>query len=186
MFKQSERTGTETRRSLAMAASRGILVAAALSALAAPAPALAITYTVEHNFTGAGTPEDGANSTSSLVKVGNKYYGTTQSGGLYGYGTVFRMNANGTLEKDIYDFGTNGPLDGHYPHSGLTYDPVTGNLYGTTVQGGSGSAANCPDFGSCGTVFRIIPCNGNSCSETVMYDFGSLRALSMVTPPMPA
>jgi uncharacterized repeat protein (TIGR03803 family) len=91
-------------------------------------------------------------------------YGTTNGGGTYGMGTVFKAKPDvGT----IYSFG------------GLTGDALApgspmiqgsdGNLYGTTATGGSPSAT-CPQ--GCGTVFRVTP----SGVETVLYSFGSSPA----------
>lgn len=154
-------------RSYAQAARHGLLLAAAVSALLASAPAQAYTYLVRHAFAGSST--DGGNSVSSLVKVGTCYYGTTTSGGAYGYGDVFKLC--GTVSTDIHDFA-GGTGDGAFPHAGLAYDPVTGLLYGTTLEGGSGSASNCPDFGSCGTVYSILPVWPYT--EIVIYNFGTL------------
>ena len=62
-------------------------------------------------------------------------------------------------ETTIYSF--TGGNDGSLPTSGLIFDPQ-GNLYGTTVQGGS--------YGY-GTVFRLAPQSGGGWSETVLFDF---------------
>ena len=70
------------------------------------------------------------------------FYGTTSEGGTNGgWGTVFRMAADGTLTT-LYSFGYD---DGAYPSAGLT-QATDGNLYGTTAEGG---------WGGQGTVFRI-------------------------------
>jgi uncharacterized repeat protein (TIGR03803 family) len=45
-------------------------------------------FTVLKNFTGGA---DGANPNSTLVLLGNTLYGTTESGGLSGHGTVFSL-----------------------------------------------------------------------------------------------
>ena len=58
-----------------------------------------------------------------------------------GWGTVFRMTADGTLTT-LYSFGYD---DGAYPRAGLV-QATDGNLYGTTSEGG---------WGGQGTVFRI-------------------------------
>ncbi len=79
-------------------------------------------------------------------------YGVTNAGGdlscgLYGCGTVFKIDPNG-VETVLHAF--KGGTDGQYPNSGVILDQ-SGNLYGTTSQGGT--------YGY-GTVFRIA--NGSS------------------------
>jgi len=59
-------------------------------------------------------------------------YGTTQSGGAYGYGTVFKLDKTG-IETVLYSF--TGGKDGSEPWGGLVRD-AAGNLYGTTFFGG--------------------------------------------------
>ncbi len=77
-------------------------------------------------------------------------YGTTQNGGLYSGGTVFELVPNALSNRccreiQVYSFG-NG-MDGKNPHGGLIFTP-SGNLYGTTANGGSQGA---------GTTFAIMP-----------------------------
>jgi uncharacterized repeat protein (TIGR03803 family) len=76
-------------------------------------------------------PEDGNAPSGGLVTdpQGN-FYSTTNAGGAYDYGTVFKLNSSGT-ETILWNF--NG--DGANPLAGLTRDPG-GNLYGTTYTGG--------------------------------------------------
>ena len=92
-------------------------------------------------------------------KAGN-FYGTTQSGGSYGYGTVFRLSPDGS-ETVLYAF--TGQSDGGSPYAGVIVD-AAGNLYGTTPYDGD---LNC-DYGQgCGTVFKVAP-DG---TETTLYTF---------------
>ncbi|HZL43925.1 MAG TPA: choice-of-anchor tandem repeat GloVer-containing protein, partial [Verrucomicrobiae bacterium] len=69
-------------------------------------------------------------------------YGTTQSGGTNGFGTVFVVDSNGQ-PVDLYSF--TGSDDGAYPLAGLIQG-ADGNFYGTTY--GGGTSGN-------GTVFRM-------------------------------
>jgi uncharacterized repeat protein (TIGR03803 family) len=83
---------------------------------------------------------DGASPFGSLLKLGDRFYGTTNSGGSFGYGTVFSVTTTGN-EKILHSFQK---IDGANPSSGLV--DVGGVLYGTTDSGGSSSN---------GTVFSI-------------------------------
>jgi uncharacterized repeat protein (TIGR03803 family) len=101
---------------------------------------------------------DGASPEANLIDVNGTLYGTTQSGGTFGHGTVFALNpANGT-ETVLYSFcRQQNCTDGASPEAGLI--DVNGTLYGTTLGGGPGGA----------TVFAVNP---NTGAETVVYSFG--------------
>jgi uncharacterized repeat protein (TIGR03803 family) len=88
---------------------------------------------------------DGGNPEAGLVRdeAGN-LYGTTAYGGAGGSGAVYKVDPSGT-ETLLHSF-TDG-TDGGYPVAGLVMDSA-GNLYGTTVHGGS--------YGY-GVVFKIVP-----------------------------
>jgi uncharacterized repeat protein (TIGR03803 family) len=98
--------------------------------------------TILHSF--AGTP-DGEDPRSVLVRdAAGNLYGTTQYGGSSGgYGTVFKLDAKGSLTL-LHSFA--GTPDGEDPYAGLLRDKA-GNLYGTTQYGGTG--------GGYGTVFKL-------------------------------
>lgn len=94
---------------------------------------------------------DGAYPTGDLVfdSAGN-LYGATSEGGSSPYlaGTVYKLMPSGAgwIEQVIYNFDpTNG--EGVGPASGVIFDR-TGNLYGTTAQGGA--------YG-CGDVYELTP-----------------------------
>ena len=104
-------------------------------------------------------------------------YGTTEAGGAYdttfggasnGYGTVFEMSP-GTgstwTEKVLYSFSYLSQTDGYYPVAPLVFD-AKGNLYGTTMDGGSGQ-----DLEGGGAVFELSPA-GTTWTEKVLYSFG--------------
>jgi uncharacterized repeat protein (TIGR03803 family) len=105
--------------------------------------------TVLHSFTGS----DGATLQPGLVadSSGN-LYGMTTQGGASGQGVVFKLAPAGTFRL-LYSFcGLGLPCsDGAQPFAGLFADS-SGNLYGTTIGGGSGTACQ----GSpCGVVFKL-------------------------------
>jgi uncharacterized repeat protein (TIGR03803 family) len=121
---------------------------------------------------------DGSGITAGLVfdQMGN-LYGTTAGGGdlsdcgASGCGTVFKLtpNGDGTWTKSVLHFFNGG--DGLAPVGGLIFDQA-GNLYGTTVQGGSGRGQICRHgFAGCGTVFQLTPNKDGSWTESVLHSF---------------
>ncbi len=104
---------------------------------------------------------DGANPSASLLAVRGLLYGTTEyGGGKVDGGTVFEISTTG-VEKVLHPFGYDGDKryhkDGANPVASLI--DVKGELYGTTVDGGSSGS---------GTVFRI----STSGKEKVLHSFG--------------
>jgi uncharacterized repeat protein (TIGR03803 family) len=109
------------------------------------------------------TNADGATPLGTLASSGGVLYGTTQIGGTFGGGTVFRVNTDGTDFTNLYNF-TNG-LDGGAPAAGVV---LSGNtLYGTTrpavsVTGGPGGE---------GTIFKV---NTDGTGYAHLHDFSVL------------
>ena len=138
-------------------------VALGLAILATPSTqAQTYTKTILHNFT--GTDGWGPGTRLIMDKAGN-LYGTTEEGGNLalcngrGCGVVFKVDAGG---KETVLHAFTGP-DGAVPMGRLTMD-ATGNLYGTTSNGGA-IQSSC--FGGCGTVFKL----DTSGTYTVLYNF---------------
>jgi uncharacterized repeat protein (TIGR03803 family) len=105
------------------------------------------TVTTLYSFNGM----DGSFATGLVQGTDGSFYGTTANGGSSnncnsGCGTVFKINAKGTLTT-LHSF--NG-ADGSGPYSGLV-EGTDGNFYGVTGLGGSSN--NCTL--GCGTVFKI-------------------------------
>jgi uncharacterized repeat protein (TIGR03803 family) len=91
------------------------------------------TVTVLHAFTGG--PADGAEPLASLIQAtDNRFYGTTNSGGIANLGTVFTMTVDGTLT--VLHFFTGSPSDGANPQASLV-QATDGHFYGTTAEGGT-------------------------------------------------
>ena len=106
---------------------------------------------------------DGANPYSSLIfdSAGN-LYGTTEKGGAYSEGTVYKLSqSNGVwTETILYSFGgVSG--DGSQPQGSLVFDKA-GNLYGTTQYGG---------LYFNGTVYELTPNGNGTWSEAVLHSF---------------
>ncbi len=78
-------------------------------------------------------------------------YGSTNEGGAYNFGTVFKLSAgaSGWTYTSLYDFCPGGwPCsDGAFPSGSLAMD-AAGNLYGSTTEGGATGG---------GVVFEITP-----------------------------
>jgi len=115
-----------------------------------------------HSFEGGAS--DGSEPLASVAFDANgSLYGTTFYGGAYGDGTLFRLapskNGNWT-EKVLHNFDFNGQ-DGFSSRAGLVFDK-SGNLYGTTVLGGTGGN---------GTVFEETRGKNGSWTESVLYSF---------------
>jgi uncharacterized repeat protein (TIGR03803 family) len=114
--------------------------------------------TVLHSFAG---PEGSYPYAGLIRDAGGNLYGTTLGDVhcTYGCGTVFKLDRAGKVTL-LYSF--KGGTDGAQPYGGLVRDNE-GNLYGTTLAGGS---SNCDGEG-CGIAFRL-DMNGK---ETILHIF---------------
>ena len=94
-------------------------------------------------------------------------YGTTAAGGdrncepPEGCGVVFKLSRAGRI-KVLHTF--RGGSDGAVPYGGVILD-AEGNLYGTTVYGGTGSCAD--PYPGCGVVFKV----DSASKETILHTF---------------
>jgi len=76
-------------------------------------------------------------------------YGTTYYAGANDVGTIYRLSRAGGVWTETWLYSFKGGPDGDGPISSLAAD-ASGNLYGTTSDGGS---PRC----SCGTIFKVVP-----------------------------
>jgi uncharacterized repeat protein (TIGR03803 family) len=114
------------------------------------------TKTVLYEFNGADGDEP---LYGNLIfdQAGN-LYGTTEAGGAYGAGTVYELTpSNGVWTESVLWSFTGGD-DGRAPCSGVTFDSA-GNLYGTTVFGGTNQAGN---------VYELSP-SGSGWTEKTLF-----------------
>ena len=123
------------------------------------------TETVLVSFTG----QNGLLPIAGLIFGTNgNLYGTAAGGGAEGKGAVFELSASGGTwtERLLHTFHGE---DGSFVYSGLVFD-ATGNLYGTTLAGGS-SGTSCESLAGCGTVFELEPKSGGTWTGTVPHRF---------------
>ncbi len=124
---------------------------------------LAGQYTLLHSFGSAGTnAADASLPYTALVQANDgNLYGTTLRGGANDKGTIFRLALDGTNFSFVHHF--NGG-NGENPEGQLIVG-ADGELYGTTLQGGSDNR---------GVIYRI----STSGTFTLLYSFPSLSAFN--------
>ena len=137
-----------------------LVVFLAIGILFAAHLAQAQSLTTLYAFTDAA--RDGASPGAGLVADAQaNFYGTTEYGGRYNLGTVFKLSTAG-VESVLHQFDVTisdvRGADGIYPLGSLVID-AHGYLFGTTSEG------PCP---ACGTVFRVAPAS----SEKTLHNFG--------------
>jgi uncharacterized repeat protein (TIGR03803 family) len=122
------------------------------------------TQTVIHKFD--GYPTDGGNPVGSLVfDLSGALYGTTQTGGISGWGSVFQMKRHKGewRAKVIYGF----PLSdfGIVGISGRPSIDTAGNLFGNVIDGGN----SC----DCGGIWELSPASTGTAPWTfnTVYEF---------------
>jgi uncharacterized repeat protein (TIGR03803 family) len=123
------------------------------------------TETILYNFTDGS---DGGYPNARLTFDGKgNIYGTTYSGGDFGYGTVFELSpkhGGGWTEKVLYSFcSAPNCTDGATPYFSYVMFDSSGNLYGTAKYGGANQD---------GVVFKLSSVKGKW-KETVLYNFCS-------------
>lgn len=101
---------------------------------------------------------DGSTPMAKLVVSGDELYGTTEYGGLFKSGTVFRLKIDGSGFNVLKNFSQTNS-DGAGPHGALVLSHKI--LYGTTAYGGP--------FGH-GTAFKM---NVNGSAYTVLHSFNT-------------
>jgi hypothetical protein len=145
--------------------------------LSASAPAFAAKEQALYSFQGGS---DGAQPFAAMIadKAGN-LYGTTNAGGgssscTSGCGTVFELSpppkgGKAWTETVLHSF--QGGSDGANPEAPLVADN-NGDLYGTTMEGGSGDCTNL-QLGGCGVVFELVRPQppATAWTESILYSF---------------
>ncbi|HEY1612895.1 MAG TPA: choice-of-anchor tandem repeat GloVer-containing protein [Rhizomicrobium sp.] len=120
----------------------GAVIAFMVSAVCAEARGL----TVLHDF--AGPPGDGSYPYNNVsIDAAGDILGTANLGGGTNSGIIFRIAPDGS-ETVLHSF--DGAKGGSDPNAGVTIDPATGDLYGTTTFGGKAYCRN-----GCGVLYRL-------------------------------
>jgi uncharacterized repeat protein (TIGR03803 family) len=102
-------------------------------------------------------PSDGLNPSAELAMDGaGNFYGTTEAGGFFGWGMVFKYQLDGTYTILTNFVGTNGAGP-----DGKLLRLADGSFLGTALHGGAHTN---------GTIFRVTT-NG---MLTTLYDFGAV------------
>jgi uncharacterized repeat protein (TIGR03803 family) len=157
-MRKTQQTHHSTSPKQLRAGSAVLLAIPLFCLLFATSSAQAQTYKVLYRFTGnryTSGPIAGV-----IVDSAGNIYGTTQGGGSFNVGAVFRIDPQGK-ETVLHNFWGG---DGIYPNTRLI-PSKDGSFYGTTDQGGAPKGGACTH--GCGTVFRLDS-NGKL---TVLYVF---------------
>jgi uncharacterized repeat protein (TIGR03803 family) len=115
-------------------------------------------FSVLYNFT------DSSPIGSLIADAAGNLYGITNGGGAHFAGTAYQLSrtSGGSWQLTLlWSFGGTG--DGSYPDASLVFDE-SGNLYGTTVQGGAHDE---------GVVFELSPSSTGTWTEKVLHSFGA-------------
>lgn len=127
------------------------------------------TETVLYNFPNNG----GFGPIAGLIfDASGNLYGTTFGGGSAKGGTAFKLTPgkNGWTQQVLHNFGFG--KDGWGLSAGLIFDYSSGNLYGTTDEGG---------INGTGIVFKLMPGANGRWTETVLHNFGRFTGTNTVS-----
>ncbi len=127
-----------------------------------------VLYNFQSNGSNGGHPTGGV-----IFDSAGNLYGVT-NGNTTGHdrGAVFelsRTTGGAWTETILWTFANGG---GSNPYGGLIFDSA-GNLYGTTVRGGSGTY---------GTVFELSPSAGGVWNEKVLHSFANFSTSDLCLP----
>jgi uncharacterized repeat protein (TIGR03803 family) len=124
------------------------------------------TYSEKVLYSFTDSNGDGASPEGSLIMdLSGNLYGTTYEGGINNGGIVFELiNSSGTYTEQILHSFNAQDGDGANPYAGLIMDS-SGNLYGTTISGGTGG----------GIVFELINSSGTY-TEQILHSFSQSKS----------
>jgi uncharacterized repeat protein (TIGR03803 family) len=112
-----------------------------------------------------GRPDGGNPFWGVIAGEPGTFYGTTDTGGINGLGTIFQLTRVGKHYRETIlrncGYGDVGP-------QGSLVRDASGNLYGTTIEGGH--LGSCATGVGCGTVFELSP-STSGYTETLLWRF---------------
>lgn len=122
-----------------------------------------LSFKILHYFSrtsgSADTNRDGGRLRAGLIISGNTLYGDTYGGGVFGNGSIFKLNTDGSSFTNLHSLIGLG--EGGNPYGNLV---LLGNvLYGTASDGGISGGSSGP-----GTLFAV---NTDGTAFTNLYDF---------------
>jgi uncharacterized repeat protein (TIGR03803 family) len=98
-----------------------------------------------------------------VLDSAGRLYGTTDVGGATGNGTIYRLTPqSGGHWKETILYSFKGGAVGQEPSAGVVMDKA-GNLYGTTIAGGSACG--------CGVVYKLAPQADGKWKYTLLHTF---------------
>jgi uncharacterized repeat protein (TIGR03803 family) len=104
---------------------------------------------------------DGIMPMGGLTEASNgRLYGMTPAGGLFGSGTIFSLEKNGSDFNVIFRFGTGAPVNSGFNPRGDLVQGTDGYFYGTLSGGGENGK---------GVVFKILP-DGSDFTKIIDFD----------------
>jgi uncharacterized repeat protein (TIGR03803 family) len=130
------------------------------------------TETVLHSFN-LTTTELAYPEANLIFDAAGNLYSTTSYGTLIGGGGVFELSpsSGGTwTETILYAFDDVNGSDGYNSWSPLIFD-ASGNLYGTTGDGGTGQCKEESIVIGCGVIFKLTPSADGTWTESIVYNF---------------
>lgn len=114
-----------------------------------------------YDFTYTGTSGTGPEPSGLVMDGAGNLYGTTQQGGEYGVGELFKLTPTAGYWRFTLIHAFAGSTDGGYPWGQLVIDS-SGDIYGTTLTGG---------VFQYGTTYKFVHNASGRWTETVLHNF---------------
>lgn len=148
----------------------------ALSALSVALAAISPAQTIIHGFTGINNA--GASPWAAPVEgFDTNLYGTTETGGKYNHGTVYKIGPTGKLIWQHAFCAVAGCPDGSSPFAALE-QALDGHLYGVTKAGGSASLGESFAISANGKLLRLSSfCDDTNCVDGAQPDSPMVAAI---------
>lgn len=126
------------------------------------------TYTNTVLYAFKGNSDGDGPASGVIADASGALYGTTEYGGTSGDGIVFKLTPAGSSYTETILHTFTGP-DGNAPIGGLAMD-ASGDLFGTTLVGGSSGGSQCQTGEGCGVIFELKR-SGSDYNEQTIHEF---------------